>query len=558
MIPLFRPSVGEEEIAAVAEVLSSGWIGLGPKTAEFEQYFANYLGVSYAVGVSSGTDALHLALAALGVGPGDEVIVPTITFVSTAHAVRYVGATPVFADVQYETLCIDTHDVARKITPRTKAIIPVHYGGHPCDLETLMALADEHGIYLVEDAAHACGASFRGSKIGALSTAATCFSFHAVKNLTCGEGGMITTHDPAMKKLLHQLRWCGIDRDTWDRTETEHEKNYAWQYGIHQVGFKAHLSDIAAAIGLVQLTKLERLNARRREIVEAYNTAFGLLEEIETPPEAVDVTSSWHIYHIKLQERDNLIAFLKKWDITPGVHYYPIHLHPVYRELNALCPVAEEVWKKILSLPLFPDLTDQQVQRVIGAVDDFCTNFVWRTSRVEDSHCVLRHVEYDDLPILRAWRNHPESHQWFFSQEDITPEQQKAWWEQYLKDETVRLFVIETPEGEPIGTISLTLADPSDGVGELGHMLVASEHRGRGYGRLATNMLLQYAFDELGLQRVFLEVMEENQLAINLYQRCGLVIEKMLRGTYAIDGELRNKAVMVILKEEWERRRITK
>ena len=296
------------------------------------------------------------------------MIVPTITFVSTAHVVKYCGAEVVFADVDEETLCINPDDVARKISSRTKAVIPVHYGGHPCEMSQLSDMAGAEGFHLIEDAAHACGATYRDVKIGTLSLL-TCFSFHAVKNLTCGEGGGVATTNPLFGKKLRELRWLGISKDTFTRSDPE--RVYAWQYWVNELGYKYHLHDISAAIGLVQLKRLEENNRKRRRIVERYNEAFRSHGWIERPPERPDVRSSWHIYHIKVPARDRLIAHLKRRAIAPGVHYYPIHAHPYYAANDSHCPVAEEIWKRIISLPLFPDITDEEVERVIDAVVSF-------------------------------------------------------------------------------------------------------------------------------------------------------------------------------------------
>jgi len=367
-IPVFRPSITEEEIRAVAEVMRSGWLGLGPVTEEFENALAAEFEAGHVIALNSGTAALHLAVLLLDLKPDDEVIVPTITFVSTAHAVRYAGAKVVFADVDKDTLCISVEDVRRKITDKTRAIIPVHYGGHPCDMDALRELAERKQITLIEDAAHACGASYKGKAIGAISPL-TCFSFHAVKNLTCGEGGAVFTHNAEWARILREMRWMGISKDTYARTSNG--EVYAWQYWVDALGFKYHMHDIAAAIGLVQLRRLKENNRKRRRIMELYNRAFAGHPWIETPVEYPHVRSSWHIYPIKISRRDELIAHLKRGGIAPGVHYYPIHLHPYYAAQESHCPIAEEVWKKVLSLPMFPDMSDAELSRVIEAVLSF-------------------------------------------------------------------------------------------------------------------------------------------------------------------------------------------
>lgn len=368
LIPVFRPSITQEEIDAVTNVMKSGWLGLGPVTEQFENALAQEFGVDHVVALNSGTAALHLAVDLLHLKPEDEVIVPTITFVSTAHVVGYCGAKVVFADVEEDTLCINTGDVRRKITDRTKAIIPVHYGGHPCEMSELQEIAQERNVTLIEDAAHACGANYEAQKIGSISPM-TCFSFHAVKNLTCGEGGAIFTNNSLWARRLREMRWLGISKDTYTRSSPD--RVYAWQYWVNELGYKYHMHDISAAIGLVQLKRLEENNSKRRQIVRKYMEGFAGHSWIELPPEHPNVRSAWHIFHIKVPDRDRLVAHLKRNGIAPGVHYYPAHMHPYYAALQSQCPIAEEIWKRIVSLPLFPDMTDEQIHHVIETVISF-------------------------------------------------------------------------------------------------------------------------------------------------------------------------------------------
>ncbi len=369
MIPIFRPSMGDEEIEAVAEVLKSGWIGLGPKTKEFEERFAEYIGTKYAVALNSCTAAIHLALNVLGINSGEAITTP-ITFVSTAHAIIYNNATPVFADVQEDTLNIVPYDIERKITAKTRAIIPVHYGGHVCDMDEILEIANEHNLSVIEDAAHACGAEYKGKKAGSLSDIG-CFSFHAVKNLATGDGGMITTNDEEVYEKLLKLRWLGINKSTYQRDA----KGYSWYYDVEEIGFKTHMNDITAAIGLVQLRKLDKMNAKRREIVKRYNEAFEDQDWIETPVEKEYVKSSLHNYAIKVNngDRNGLIAHLAEKGISAGVHYMPLYMHPIYKKLGIKgnCPVAHNVWKKVVILPLYPDMTEEDVEKVINAVRGF-------------------------------------------------------------------------------------------------------------------------------------------------------------------------------------------
>lgn len=363
MIPVFRPSLGDEEIEAVSDVMRSGWIGLGPRTAEFEERFAAFCRVPHAVALNSGTAALDLAMKLLDIGPGDEVIVPTITFVSTAHVVAHNLGTPIFADVDPQTLNIDLEDVARKLTSRTRAIVVVHYGGRPVDIDGIRAIAGD--IPLIEDCAHATGALYRCAPVGGLGTIG-CFSFHAVKNLTTGDGGMLTTHNAAWADRARSLRWLGIDRSTWQRTEGE--APYAWEYTVAELGLKSHMNDIAAAIGLVQLQRLDALNGRRRAIMQRYREALADIEQIELPLEDDRVfRSSWHMFVIKCDRRDQLSDFLARHDVATGVHYAPIHRYACYGDQPGL-PVAESVFKRLLTLPLFPDLPDDQVDRIVGLI----------------------------------------------------------------------------------------------------------------------------------------------------------------------------------------------
>ncbi len=366
MIQVFKPYMGDEEIKAVEEVLRSGWIGLGPKTTEFEKKFANYIGVKYAVGVNSATSSLDLALKLLHINHGDEVIVPTMTFVSTAHVVAYNLATPIFADVDPKSLLIDFKDVERKITMRTKAIIPVHYSGRPVDMDKLREIAGD--IPIVEDAAHACGATYKGKKCGSLGDLG-CFSFHAVKNLATGDGGMLVLNNPKWYERAKRLRWLGIDKGTWDRNKVD--KSYWWQYDVKEIGLKCHMNDITAAIGLVQLKKLDKMNARRKQIADMYSEGLRNIEEVDLPPQDDDIfQSSWHIYHIKAEDRDKLSVYLQDKGIATGVHYRPIHTYKCYGNTPVL-PVAEKVFPKILTLPMYPSLSDDEIDYIIGSIANF-------------------------------------------------------------------------------------------------------------------------------------------------------------------------------------------
>ena len=366
-IPIFRPWYDETEERAVTEVLRSGWIGLGPKTAEFEKRFASYIEAPYAVAVNSATAALHLALQVINLS-GGEVITTSMTFVSSNHAILYNGAVPVFADIEPDTLNIDVHSIERNLSGQTRAILVVHYGGHACDMDPILGLAKERNIPVIEDTAHACGGTYKGRKLGSIG-AIGCFSFHAVKNLATGDGGMIAIHDSEFDKKLRRLRWCGIDKDTWNRSEVD--QKYSWYYTVQELGFKYHMNDITAAIGLVQLGKLERANARRRQIVNYYNERFANLEWLERPVEKEYTRSALHNYVIKLDRRDELIGHLQARGISAGVHYFPNHLYNMYRKFKANVPVTERVWRRLVTLPLYPGMKDEDVERVVDAITHF-------------------------------------------------------------------------------------------------------------------------------------------------------------------------------------------
>lgn len=367
MIPVFRPVVGPEEIEAVTEVLRSGWWGLGPKTREFEECFAAAVGAAGCVGTSSGTAALELSLATLDLA-GREVVTPSLTFVSTSHAILHQGGKPVFADVDPVTLTLDPADVERRLTRATAAIMVVHYGGHPADMDRLSDLAAARGLAIVEDAAHATGARYRGRPVGSLSTL-TCFSFQAVKNVAMGEGGAITTSDLGLAGRLRRLRWLGLDRDTWTRAESG--TRYSWDYDLAEVGYKAHLSDIPAAIGLVQLARLPGTNARRRAIAGQYAAGLADVPWLELPTEQPWAESAWHMFVVRVPDRDRFIGHLAERGVASSVHYRPNHLYGPYRRYATFLPVTERVWPTLVTLPLFPGLVDDEVEQIIQAVRSF-------------------------------------------------------------------------------------------------------------------------------------------------------------------------------------------
>lgn len=373
------PAVGEEEVAEVAEALRSGWITTGPRVARFELEFAEMVGAEAALGVSSGTDAMQVALAALGVGPGDEVITTPMTFCSTVHVIEHVGATPVLVDVEPDTLCIDPEGVAAAVNENTKAILPVHLYGHPCDMGALLEIAGGHDLQIVEDAAHSVPASWENRQVGGIGDF-TAFSFYATKNLTTAEGGMLT----GSKELVDQARpWAlhGMSRDAHDR----YQSGGSWYYEVVLPGFKCNMTDLEAALGLRQLEKLPGFQKRRREIVGRYSAGFAEMPEIEIPVERANVESAWHLYVIRLHlerltiDRNRFIEELAARKIGTSVHFIPVHMHPYYRDRYGFSPedfpVAHSAYHRIVSLPLHPRVTDDDVDDVIEAVGDVVAAF---------------------------------------------------------------------------------------------------------------------------------------------------------------------------------------
>jgi dTDP-4-amino-4,6-dideoxygalactose transaminase len=379
VIPFHRACMGEEEVEAVSEVVRSGWLTLGPKTFEFERRFKEYIGARHAIAVSSGTAALHLALAAIGLNAGDEVLVPTTTFTATAEVVTYFKARPVLVDIDPATMNFDPGDAARRITSRTRAIIPVHFAGQPCDLETVARLADKHGLQVIEDAAHALPASYRGKRIGTISPL-TAFSFYATKTLATGEGGMITTDSDEFAERIRLLRLHGISRDAWKRYTNEG----TWYYEVQEAGYKYNFTDLQAALGLVQLSKCDVLTAARKRIADRYTNAFMRLPALQVPSVRKDRTSAWHLYVLRVHldrlpmSRDRVIEMLRERGIGTSVHFIPLHLHPFYRSTYGYAagdlPQAEREYERCLSLPIYPSMTDSEVDRVIAAVSEIVTD----------------------------------------------------------------------------------------------------------------------------------------------------------------------------------------
>jgi dTDP-4-amino-4,6-dideoxygalactose transaminase len=374
-LPFALPEIGEEEIAEVVLALRSGWVTTGPKTKQFEADFADYLGGGLeAIAVNSATAGLHLGLEALGISPGDEVITTTHTFTATAEVIRYLGADPVFVDVDAATMCIDVDAVARAITHRTKAIIPVHFAGRSADMTRLLTLAKEFDLKVMEDAAHALPTTCDGRLIGTLESDFTVFSFYANKTITTGEGGMLVTRDSELAKRARIMRLHGINRDAFDRFIS---KTPSWYYEIVAPGFKYNMTDIAASMGIHQLKKANAFQHKRAHIAALYDEALEGLPIIRPPHAAAGDVHSWHLYVIQLRNdvkvpRDLFIERLFAQGIGSSVHYIPLHLHPYWRDTYKLTPemfpASQGVFERTVSLPLYTRMTEIDVARVVAAV----------------------------------------------------------------------------------------------------------------------------------------------------------------------------------------------
>jgi dTDP-4-amino-4,6-dideoxygalactose transaminase len=379
-LPLALPWIGEREMALVRETLESGWITTGPRAHELGDRVAAMAGAKHGIAVNSATGALHLALVALGIGEGDEVITTTYTFVACVNVIEHVGAKPVLVDVEADTLCIDPRAIERAITPRTRAIIPIDYAGHPCDIDAINAIARPRGIAVVQDAAHALGAAWRGQPVGSQATV-TAFSFYATKNLTTGEGGAAVTNDDALAERIGLLSLHGMNRDAWKR----YADTGSWYYEVTAPGYKYNLSDVLAAIGVGQLERFEAFQQRRTEIVARYEAGLAGVAEVRLPIVREGATHAWHLYPVALEldrltcDRARFIQELRAENIGTSVHFIPIHLHPHFRktlgESLGAFPVADDAYRRAVTLPLFPRMSDRDADDVIEAVTKIATHF---------------------------------------------------------------------------------------------------------------------------------------------------------------------------------------
>lgn len=373
-IRLFKPSIGKEELENIKEVFDREWLGLGPTVAQFENEWNDYVGSKMSIGLNSATAALHLALMAYKFPKGKKVLVPAITFASTATAVLYNDLIPVFVDVEFDTVSIDLEDLKRKYTKDCVAVIPVHNGGYPVPMDKLMEIAGERNLVVIEDCAHCAGGEYKGKKLGTWGDIG-CFSFEEKKCMTTGDGGMICSDHVDIIEPLKAQRWIGIDKDTWKRTQVTGNKDeneaMHWHYEIALLGYKYNMNDVAAAIGLAQLHKLDEMNKKRRAIIRKYIAGIENIDGIKTIFPYNTKNGVYWFFGIRTKNRDELIVNLKRQGIATGVHFYPLTLQPLFKSYAKNCPVAEEIWKTFITLPSHVDLTDEEINNVIDALKHF-------------------------------------------------------------------------------------------------------------------------------------------------------------------------------------------
>ncbi|WP_340084392.1 DegT/DnrJ/EryC1/StrS family aminotransferase [Siminovitchia sp. FSL H7-0308] len=378
-IPYALPFIEDEEIKEVVDTIQSNWLSKGPKTIQFEKAFSDYVHAKHAIGLNSCTAGLHIAQLAAGIGTGDEVITTPYTFVASANTIIHTGAKPVFVDIDPVTMNIDVHQIEAKITERTKAIIPVHFAGYPCDMEPLMEIAKKHNLIVIEDAAHAVYTQYKGKMIGSIGDY-TCFSFYATKNLATGEGGMVTTNNEEAADQLRVMSLHGMSKNAWNR----YAERGSWYYEVEYPGFKYNMTDIQASFGIVQLKKLNKMQQTREKYAKMYNEAFQNLEGLITPYSDEINRHAWHLYVLRLESdrftinRGEFIEKLNEKGIGTSVHFIPVPMHPYYKKLGYKIedyPQALAAYEGAISLPLYPKMSEDQIHRVIKSVTELAETY---------------------------------------------------------------------------------------------------------------------------------------------------------------------------------------
>ena len=375
-IRLFAPFLGEEELNEIRDSFNKSWVGLGEKVSAFERAFENYIGCSKSIAVNSATAALHLSLSVYGFKPGRKVLVPDITFASTAFAPLYNNLEPVFVDVYEDDITMSVEDLEKKYSPDCVAVMPVHYGGQPAHMDRITEFAKSKNLKVIEDCAHTIGASYKGNKLGLWGDIG-CFSFEEKKAMTTGDGGMICSNDAELISKLSSMRWLGIDKESWKKSKPDEDNEYKhWYYDIDYLGFKYNMNDLSASIGLVQLKKLDEMNSIRSGLIARYMEGIGSLKKIRPILPFEPVKYSYWLFGVRCEKRDELIKFLKQNGIATGVHYVPLNMVNYFRQWPSKCSTAEAVWKEFVTLPLHVQLTAEELDYIIDKLKEFENKFL--------------------------------------------------------------------------------------------------------------------------------------------------------------------------------------
>lgn len=587
-LPYAAHWIGEEEKNEVIGVLNSGWLTTGPKVKQFEEDLARYAGAKFAIAVNSGTAALHCCMAALDIKPGDEVITTPFTFLATVNSIIYLGGTPVLADVDKNTFNINPQEIRKKITSRTKAIIPVHYGGLPCEMDEILSIARRHNLKVVEDAAHALSAEYNSRRIGSFGDA-TIFSFHPVKNITTAEGGMILTNDAEIAKRCVMHRTHGITKEAMER----YGKNADWMYDMQRIGYRYNMTEFQAALGVAQLKKIDCFQKRREEIVASYDQEFSKIPELIIPPRVAGLKSSWHLYVVRIREelltadRNQIIKALKAENIGVNVHYIPIHLHSYYQQNYGLAkgmfPITENIYDSIITLPLFPKMGEQDVQDVIIAVkkvighyqkkpvlnnkySDKYPSVSTRPSSLSYPSCLSG--ETIQLVPFSEQHLHDSSYlSWLRDQEvmryarrdyssEMTFENAERYVQALWKSTRDFFFAIETKSSKDsrkfVGTLKLGHIDWEAGIADLGIMIGDKAMWGKGLATEACQIALAYCFGELNLHKVMLGCKEPNQSMVKVAQKLGFTQEGYFRDQNLLSGRRYGHYHFGLLKKDYE------
>ena len=549
-IPYGRQTIGKADIEAVASVLNSEFLTTGPKVAEFEEKFALFVGAKYAVAVSNGTAALHLACLAAGLKNGDELITSPMTFAASANCALYCGAKPVFVDIKAENGLIDERLIEKKITPKTKIVIPVHYTGLPCDMKQIHAIAKKHNIIIIEDASHALGSRYKGTKIGDCKYSdMAIFSFHPVKHITTGEGGMITTNSKDFYEKLLRQRTHGITKDP-DKLLNKNEGS--WFYEMQEFGFNYRLTDFQCALGISQLNKVKSFIKKRVEIAKTYDKEFSKTDGVEIikPPEGYK--NAHHLYIIKVKDRKtrlNLFNYLKEQGLLCQVHYIPVYWHPYYQKLGfkkGICPKAEEFYEKIISIPMYPSLKNKEQKKVIKIINDFMYD-----RKIIGKRFYLRKLDLKDATQKYcSWLNDSAVNKYLETHQATIADIREYIKKQQTNPNSFFVGIFDKETNKHIGNMKLEPINWGKKNAMFGMLIGDKDYWGKGIGVEATRLLVDYAFNQMGLSEVVLGVVSENIPAIRVYKKVGFNVLKINKNAVQYGDNFFDQIIMSIKKNE--------